>query len=489
MAKAPGQRYASAGAFAADLRRFLGGETIQARPAAFWERGWRWARRRPAVAALIVLSLVATLGMLGGSFWYNARLGKALEERGAALQETRRERGRAVASLYGSLVREAQAFRLARVEGYRSKAWDRLTQALALDTPARNRDELPQEAVASMGDFAGLPPSTFTFADYPARPVSAQLHPSGGQVALGLAHGSVTIRDLATGGERARLAAGDYRGPDPFRVVPLVFGPGGRLLVTGNRDGVIKVWEPDAAGGWAPVRTLTASPKVDSLAVTPDGRYLGSCSWDDSHVTLWNLSDGTQAGRLQAPGEWVNQLAFSPDGTRCAGALRRGDVFGVLLWDMATRQVQGTILRTIGAATMAFSPDGRLVAIGSDHGLEVFDTSDLHRHLFIRGDLPRAAAFSPDGQWLAFNNYQGDVVRIWSVGADREVAALRSPHYVHLLGFGVGASSLVAVGMTRSPSRILPVRVRSVISTAMIGASPGSRSAPMGGSWPRPAMT
>ena len=64
--KAPGRRYASAGALADDLRRFLAREPIVARPVPFWERGWKWAQRRPAVAALLLalhLAFAALLAM------------------------------------------------------------------------------------------------------------------------------------------------------------------------------------------------------------------------------------------------------------------------------------------------------------------------------------------------------------------------------------------------------------------------------------------
>jgi WD40 repeat protein len=430
MAKEPARRYATARDLAADLRRFLAGEAIVARPAAFWERGWRWARRRPAVAALIALSLVATLGLLGGSLWYNARLGESL-------QETRQERGRAVANLYGSLVREARALRLARVEGYRPKAWDRLMQALALDTPVVNRAELRQEAVACMGDFAGLAPFTF---DFPTLSFSAAVHPSGTLIAIGLADGSVSIRDPATGAERARVPTGDRPA--------VAFGPDGRRLATGNRDGVIKLWELGAAGDWALVRTLTTSPRVIALAITPDGKFLASGCWGDSHCILWDLADGTPAGRLRGPGkeQWLFGLAFSPDGTRCAGAFRRGEVWGVLLWDLASRQVRWESPGIHGAETVAFSPDGRLLAIGCGAGVAVHDTSDFRRHLLVRGDMVEAVAFSPDGQWLAFSSAQEDLVRLWNVGTNREVAALRSPRLVGRLGFGPDGSSLIAVG-------------------------------------------
>ena len=53
MAKEPSARYATAGALAEDLRRFLEDRTILARRSTALERSWRWCRRNPAVAALL----------------------------------------------------------------------------------------------------------------------------------------------------------------------------------------------------------------------------------------------------------------------------------------------------------------------------------------------------------------------------------------------------------------------------------------------------
>src|SRR5207248_11609249 len=50
--KEPATRYASAGALAADLERYLNRETIQARPVGRLERFTRWCRRQPVVAGL-----------------------------------------------------------------------------------------------------------------------------------------------------------------------------------------------------------------------------------------------------------------------------------------------------------------------------------------------------------------------------------------------------------------------------------------------------
>jgi tetratricopeptide (TPR) repeat protein len=60
--KEPARRYATAHELAEDLRRFLAGEPIRARPAAWWERGVKWAVRRPAAATALALGVVLLLG-------------------------------------------------------------------------------------------------------------------------------------------------------------------------------------------------------------------------------------------------------------------------------------------------------------------------------------------------------------------------------------------------------------------------------------------
>jgi serine/threonine protein kinase/tetratricopeptide (TPR) repeat protein len=80
--KEPGKRYASAAALADDLRRFLAGMPIQARPVRVWERGVKWAQRRPTAAALVGVTLLALAGGVTGVLWY------AQWERDRAKQES-----------------------------------------------------------------------------------------------------------------------------------------------------------------------------------------------------------------------------------------------------------------------------------------------------------------------------------------------------------------------------------------------------------------
>jgi serine/threonine-protein kinase len=90
--KAPARRYASAEALAEDLHRFLAGEPIQARPVGRWERARKWARRRPAAAALSAVAALAVLGLVLWAAWYNRWLREEVEREQQRAQQARQQR-------------------------------------------------------------------------------------------------------------------------------------------------------------------------------------------------------------------------------------------------------------------------------------------------------------------------------------------------------------------------------------------------------------
>src|SRR5262249_10006757 len=63
----PSRRYASATALGEDLRRFLAGEPILARPTGLAERTWRWCKRNPALAGLMAAVTVSLLAVAGSA--------------------------------------------------------------------------------------------------------------------------------------------------------------------------------------------------------------------------------------------------------------------------------------------------------------------------------------------------------------------------------------------------------------------------------------
>jgi tetratricopeptide (TPR) repeat protein len=118
LGKEPARRYAGARALADDLRRFLNGEPIQARPVGAWERGVKWARRRPAVTALLAALVVVLAGGFLGltALWLRAdeqrvAAERAREEEAAQRAVAERARGeeakqRAVAQAVNAFLRQ-----------------------------------------------------------------------------------------------------------------------------------------------------------------------------------------------------------------------------------------------------------------------------------------------------------------------------------------------------------------------------------------------
>jgi tetratricopeptide (TPR) repeat protein len=86
--KEPGQRYGTALELADDLERFLAGQPVHARPVPAWERGWKWVRRRPALAAAAGFLILAVLAGVTGAVFFGlykeqqaANLSRTLETR------------------------------------------------------------------------------------------------------------------------------------------------------------------------------------------------------------------------------------------------------------------------------------------------------------------------------------------------------------------------------------------------------------------------
>ncbi len=113
--KQPGRRFPTAGDLADELGRFLDRKPIVSRRTSPLERTLKWARRKPAWAALVAVTLLSTAALLGGAVWHLAQL----RERNAQLELERatqqRLRGEAMDAL-NHLVYEVQE-ELAQVPG------------------------------------------------------------------------------------------------------------------------------------------------------------------------------------------------------------------------------------------------------------------------------------------------------------------------------------------------------------------------------------
>jgi WD40 repeat protein len=196
----------------------------------------------------------------------------------------------------------------------------------------------------------------------------------------------------------------------------MAFSPNSRLLAVGEGAFQTDLWDVTTR---RLVFNLKDATGISGVAFSPDDKLLASSG---GAAFLWNVATGQRIANLyDAPGtkSGVNDVAFSPDGTRLATADVNGHAY---LWNVAARKIVATFTPP-GAlhnlSGLAFSPDGTLVAIASDNG---------HAYLWnvASGTLAgtftdpshgsvNSVAFSPDGRMLAIADDHADLyVRVTS---------------------------------------------------------------------------
>jgi len=97
--KAPACRYSTAAELASDLRRFLHGEVIHARPATLIQRGWKWTLRKPGWAACVGLAVIAAIVFMGSAKFHDYQLNREVVRAGASEFEANRQKKQALETL------------------------------------------------------------------------------------------------------------------------------------------------------------------------------------------------------------------------------------------------------------------------------------------------------------------------------------------------------------------------------------------------------
>jgi WD40 repeat protein len=260
--------------------------------------------------------------------------------------------------------------------------------------------------------------------------------PDGKLFATASAGPAIKLWDTATGQTTELLT--DHEGP----IFALVFSPDGKELATAGWDGTVRTWE--VASRKKTARLEGHGEAIFTLAYAPDGRTLASGSWDRT-VRLWDLRSGKEQGRIL--GHWyaVVGVAFAPGGQSLVtgswdGTARR--------WDLTRRQEYDVL--PVNHATVAFTPDSRLLALGGDD-VQLWDVKTRkHYHTMADSKLNSYVAFSPDGKTLATGAHYrsaSHLVKLWDAGTWRCRATLAG-HQGRLWGldFSPDGKTLASVG-------------------------------------------
>jgi len=421
--KQPARRYTSARALAEDLRRFVGGEPVLARPLGTPAKIWRWCRRKPALAAsLALLNLALALGLSGVLWQWHSAKQKAFIARqnlyaadiGAIQRALEQDNRRQALDL---LRRQIPKPGETDLRGFEWRyLWQQCQSDELFSLPGHNA---PARSVAFSPDGRSL--------------VTATLAVSSIQGAA-----AVTIWDLASRKAKANLSG--YT----TSVCSVSYSPNGEFLATACQTEV-QIWD---ARTLQKLRSLPGSRIVARFS--PSGEYLLTASTNG--LLLWATAKWELAGSLDLSKSWKAdtwdcRLDFSPDGTRVAVPTEAGvKVYSVpALKEGAAFPAHLPFIRFA-----SFSPDGRTLATATAHDwtVELWDVPGQKEPRLLPGhsDMVGEAAFSPDGKKLVTCS-SDQTLRLWDVARGKLIRVFRGhAEEVYDVAFSPDGKLLASVG-------------------------------------------
>ncbi len=199
----------------------------------------------------------------------------------------------------------------------------------------------------------------------------------------------------------------DQPPPEAARTLSQVaLGPGTRAVFEAHRSTVNAV-------AFSPDSTMALSGSCDELA--PGGDCV------EGALSLWDLDARIELRRLQGHTDWVDAVAFSPDGQT---ALSGSSDATLILWDIETgavlHRLQG---HTDGVNAVAFSSDGQMALSGSDDTtLILWDVTTGEAVLRFEGHTGNvnSLAFSPDAQTV-ISGADDTTLILWDVATGQAI--------------------------------------------------------------------
>ncbi len=386
------QRYASAAALAEDLRRYLEGRPIQARPAGKLERAWRWGRRNPSLAllasSLTLLLLCAAVGSSVTALYLGAVLRESEDNRRAA------ERANAGKDeqLWEALVQQARAQRLSRRPGRRFLSLEALDRAAALRPDVRLRDDYI--ACFALSDLR------------PAREWEG--NPTG-------------TTWLAFDGEQRHYARSDWQGTISVRQL----------------------------ADDTEIARLDGGGRARALQLSSDGRLLAAWSGSEpssgGRLQVWDLERAQDTGCLLEV-EGCNPWAadFSADGRLLASRQVNGTV---RVYEIRTRRLVHQFDVAATSGTPAFHPRESLLAVAGGGAVHLLDVvTGAERRRLPQEEAVECLAWHPRGLLLAVAGKSGRI-GLWDATAGRQVRVLAGhPKEVLMMAFSHRGDLLATEG-------------------------------------------
>ena len=219
----------------------------------------------------------------------------------------------------------------------------------------------------------------------------------------------------------------------------IALSPDGKLLAFGDKDGIIQIWNIDNN---KKIKTFKGSDSANSLAFSPDGESLavGTNKGDVIIYSIYN-DEVIEIFKEDQDSSPINLLAFSPDGELLATGTNKGDIIIYDIYnDRVILEIQASEvdddeedefldeedeLLEESVSSLAFSPDGELLATGTNKGDIIIYNIYNGVEIEILGEDQdpspiNSLAFSPDGKLLAAGTHEGSII-IYNMYSDEVI--------------------------------------------------------------------